>query len=217
MKALCRIALLAVAPLALGCGPGKSGTPVGVAGPAERDERDQSPGSAAAAPREQVENPQYKSWATFPKGTTVVLRSVTRADGHPAVTTTTRTYTLLDLTDAEAVIEMRARTQRYDGVEINNPPEKLTVPKRIALPPGVSKTEFEKPAGGDEQGEETVTVGGKEYKTRFSRSRGRNEAGEVLGQVWSSDAVPGGLVKSVTRTPGVGKTTTIELVEVKTP
>jgi hypothetical protein len=29
--------------------------------------------------------------------------------------------------------------------------------------------------------------------------------------------VPGGLVKSVTRTPGVGKTTTIELVEVKTP
>jgi hypothetical protein len=205
MKALCRIALLAVAPLALGCGPGKSGTPAGVEGP------------TAAAPREQVENPQYTSWAAFPKGTTVILRSETRADGHPAVTTTTKTYTLLTLTDAEAVIEMRARTQRYDGAEINNPPEKLTVPKRIALPPGVSKAEFEKPAGGDEHGEETVTVGGKEYKARFSRSRGRNEAGEVLGQVWSSDAVPGGLVKSVTRTPGVGKTTTIELVEVKTP
>jgi hypothetical protein len=31
------------------------------------------------------------------------------------------------------------------------------------------------------------------------------------------DEVPGGLVKSVTHTPGVSKTTTMELVEVRAP
>jgi len=213
MRTLWRLTLLFLFPSALGCGTGNDAARV----PAGAGVALRQAGADAAPPRELVENPQYRSWAAFKKGTKVVHRSVTGADGSEAATTTTTTYTLLDLTDEQAVVEMRAVTRRYDGAVFNNPPETFKNPKRIPLPPGVNKSDFGKSVGVLGQGEETVRVGGKAYETTWHKGRDKNEAGEVVVQVWSSDAVPGGLVKSVTRIPAVGKTTTVELLEVKVP
>ena len=87
----------------------------------------------------------------------------------------------------------------------------------MPLPPGVKKEDFGKPAPGAEHGEETMTVGGKAYKTTWYKGKDRNEGGEVTTQVWSSPDVPGALVRSHSRTAGVNKITVIELVEVKVP
>jgi hypothetical protein len=166
---------------------------------------------------ETVENPQYRSWAAFKPGTTVTRRTTTEATGGEGKTLTTTTDTLLEVTDAFVKIRTQSHSRRYDGYETRNPPDEYKLARLIPLPPGVSKEQFGKPAGGGEQGEETVTVAGKEYRTRWHKGKDRNEAGEVEVRVWSSDEVPGGLVKSVTRIPAIGKTTTIELVEVKAP
>lgn len=166
-------------------------------------------------PRDQVVNPQYRTWAAFSVGTIVTLRSITETTGSSSVTTTTTTYKLQERTDDLVMIEMQTNTKRHDGAEIVTPPEKFRHPKLITLAPGVSKEEFGKPPKSAAHGEETLTIGGKTYQTRWHTGKDRSEGGEVTVKVWSCDDVPGGLVKSVTETPGVGKTTTIELVEVR--
>ncbi|HKB03620.1 MAG TPA: hypothetical protein VKD90_15460 [Gemmataceae bacterium] len=181
-----------------GCEP----SPVSAPAPA-RDE--------PAAPRDQIDNPQYQSWARFPKGTTVIHRSVTRTDGTEGETVTTTTYTLVEMTPERTVVEVQNSTRRYDGLETRNPPAKYTHPRRIAGPPGGT------PAESKDEGEEKLLVSGREYHTRWHKTKDRNEAGEVFAQVWSSAEVPGSLVKSVMRTPAVGKTTVTELVEVRSP
>jgi hypothetical protein len=169
------------------------------------------------APREQIENPLYTNWAGFKPGTIVVYRAITAQAEHKTTTTTTTTYTLLERTEELVVVEMQAFTKRYDGLEIANPPEKLTSLRRISLPPGVQASEFSKAAGVLERGEETVEANGRAYSAIWQKSKDRNEAGEVLVTTWTSDEVPGKLVRSVTHTPAIGKTTTTELIAAKTP
>jgi hypothetical protein len=205
-----------------GCGADKSAAPVPIVRLAEGDERgaieqEQASGATLTAPREQVENPQYASWAAFAPGTKAVLRSVTETAGNSAVTTTTKTYRLVSLTSEHAVIDITVRTKRYDGAAIDNPPERFTFPKLMPLPPGVVKADFGKPSAAQARGEESVTIGDKAYSTTWHEGKDRNEAGEVFVKVWTSPAVPGGLVKSVSRIPDIGKSTTIELVEVVLP
>jgi hypothetical protein len=189
--------LCLIAALAIGCDVGQ---------PSGRAPEPEVP----AGPRVEIDNPQYQSWASFPKGTVVVHRSVTQTDGTEGATVTTTTYTLVDLTPEQAVVELQTATRRYDGLETKNQPVRYTHPKRFPLPPGTKSAE---PV---EQGEETIRVAGIEYRTRWHTAKDRNEAGEVLTRIWSSAGVPGGLVKSLTRTAAIGKTTTTELVEVRT-
>src|SRR5262245_2457645 len=208
--------------LACGCGADKAPPPVQVVLPTGGDERaafekEQESERSPTAAREQVENPQYASWAAFKPGTKVVLRSVTATAGNPAVTTTTKTYRLVELTAEHAVVDVAVRTKRYDGAAFDNPPEKFTFPRLMPLPPGVAKADFGKPVGAQARGEESVTIGDKSYAATWHEGKDRNEAGEVFVKVWTSTAAPGGLIRSVTRIPAVGKTTTIELVEVVLP
>jgi hypothetical protein len=194
--------LVIILPVAVGCDDMRSAS-----APASAT---QSVGETTE-PRESIDNPQYRYWASFAKGTSVIHRSVTRVESTEGETVTTTTYVLAGLTPEEAVVEMKTATRRYDGFETNNPPSKFTYPKRLLLPPGHRAAESK------DQGEEVVRLGGKDFHTKWQKSKDRDEAGEVFVQVWSSPEVPGGLVKSVLRTPAIGKTTTTELVEVRLP
>jgi hypothetical protein len=78
----------------------------------------------------------------------------------------------------------------------------------------MSQSRFGQPPAFAETGEEAIETGGRTFKTRWHKSKASNEAGEVFVTTWTSDEVPGGLVKSITRTPGIGKTTTTVLVQV---
>jgi hypothetical protein len=164
--------------------------------------------AAPATPTERIPNPQYASWAKFKPGTRVVVRSTTSTDGHDGKTSTTTTTTLVEVTPTDVAIETQTKSRRYDGHEENNPPSVHRLPKELAVPVGAAA----KTPG--ETGEETVIVGGKTYSSKWHKGKDRNEGGEVSVQTWTSDAVPGGFVKSVSRTPAVGKTTTLEVVEV---
>src|SRR5262245_6366301 len=78
--------------------------------------------SAALSPRgEQFENPLYLAWSRFKIGTTVVHKAVTTAGDSLRATTTIMTHTLIACTDNQVITELHTRTQRYDGVVIDNP------------------------------------------------------------------------------------------------
>lgn len=208
MRIFSLLILLSAALLATGCGQQKTagqGPPLDTGG-----------GGAIPPDREEAENPQYKTWARFPKGTVAVERTITETEGNDAKTVTTVTYKLLEVTPEHVELESQASTRRYDGHESNNPPNTYTVPRLLRLPPGMKKDDFGKPKG-SEQGEETVTVAGRAYKAKWYKGTDRNEAGEVFVQTWTSDDMPGGLVKSVTRTPAVKKLSTIEVIEIRIP
>ena len=64
---------------------------------------------------------------------------------------------------------------------------------------------------------EIVTVAGKPYSTNRFESKGSTDAGELFQTVWTSDDMPGNLVKSIQLVPKVEETTTIEIVEVRIP
>lgn len=166
---------------------------------------------APAVPSESVDNPQYHSWAKQRPGTVVVIRAVTRSDGNDAQTVSTTTYTLLEVTPTAVRLRSQQAMKRYDGHETNDPPDEYAVSRTVSVPKSAAK---DQPAAAVT---ESVTVGGKVYLARTQKGTASNEAGEVLNQVWLSDDAPGGLVKAVTRTPSIGKTTTTELISVTVP
>ena len=219
MRVICFIALLLVLPSALGCGVAAPARPKVVVADNENEElgNETQPGGAGGADTagNKVESPLYKSWSGFKVGTTIVCKEVTAAGTNQTVTTIT--YKLLELTNSRVVVEFNAATKYYDGHETNNPPEKLTNPRMVSLPPGQTKLEFGKPQGLLEQGEETLQALGKEYKTKWYYAKGRTDGGDTYTRTWTSDEVPGGLIKSVYKVPARGSTSTLELIEIKTP
>jgi hypothetical protein len=189
---------------ALGCGQPASGPALPTV----------PPDHVVVAPKgETMENPQYTSWARFPVGTKAVQKSVTTTEPNKTVTTTS--YSLVEKKDDVLVVEMQVHTVWWDGHVEDNPPEKLRVVKTIGVPPGYKPGQ--KPKGVTEEGEETLTMAGREFKTKWYKGRDNVEGGAVESQNWSSDEAPGGLVKSVVRIPKQKQTTVIELVEVKVP
>jgi hypothetical protein len=211
------LVLLFVLSPSAGCGPGSAGRSP-PSGGVDHDGREELEADRAelhtTAQRETFENPEYASWAKFKVGTTVVLRSVTETAGIAGKTVTTTRHTLTELTGEYAVVEAQSSTTRYDGVTTDNPPDAVKYARRIPLPPGVAKEDFGKPPRGAEQGEENIIAAGVTHHAKWQTGKDRNEAGEVFTKVWSADGVPGRLVKSVTRTPAIGKTTTVEATEV---
>lgn len=207
------VALLALAPV--GCGQ-KSAPAAPGAVPGSTDA-----GAGAPAPGvplgERIDNPQYASWAKFPVGTVIVVRTTSETEGAEGKTVTTTTTRLLELTPAAVKLEMQTKSRRYDGYEESNPPNTATVPAAIQLPPGVKKEDIEKPAAKGDEGEEAVTAGGRQYAARWYKSKDRNEGGEVSVTTWVSPEVPGRLLKSVSRTSGVKKLVTVELIELNKP
>ncbi len=176
--------------------------------------KDLSPPIAVEAPRgERVENPSFASWAAFPVGTVVVRTSVTEEIGRPEKTTTTSAFTLVEKTDASVTLELKTRTTRYDGLVMDNPPDRFSTDRYFHLPSGRKPT----PPAPTKELAEPMIVGAKPYRVRWAESRDRNEGGEVFVTTWTSDAMPGGLVKSIAETPGVKKRTTIETTAVTVP
>src|SRR5262249_13962223 len=121
MRTLARMSVLLVVSV-VGCDVGESArkSPA-VAVPTGDDDRKPADSSPKEGDREKIENPQYKSWAGFKPGTTVVHRTVTKATGADGETVTTSTYKLIELTPDKAVVEVQNSTRRYDGHEANNP------------------------------------------------------------------------------------------------
>jgi hypothetical protein len=169
---------------------------------------------APGASAESIDSPIYKSWARHKVGTTITHVSVTEARGRKIETTTT--YKLLELTDEKAVIETTVVSDAT-GTKVEQAPTTSQVKREFVLLAGVKKGEIGKPRGVLKRGEETLSVAGRRYKAHWYDTKGQTEVGESFTRTWLSDEVPQKILKSVTRVPAGGLTTTLELTEIKTP
>ena len=161
---------------------------------------------------ETIENPQYREWANFKPGTTVVHRSTTGTDGVAEKTVTTTTYKLVEIAKDSVALTMQTTMVRFDGYKTEVPENTVTCARLLPIPTGMKKADFEKKKA---DREETIRAAGREIACRVTEMKTRSEAGEGRNEVWWSESVPGGLVKSISVTPVIKKTTTIELMEWK--
>ncbi len=164
---------------------------------------------------EQVENPMYKNWAKFPKGTSVVYKSVNEFAGQKSEGT--MTTKLLEVSDEKVVVEMTIVT-KIAGMEIKAPGSKQEYKKMMDLPAGTKKEDLGKIPGTVKEGTENVKVAGKEYKSKWYQTETKVGENTVAGQSWVSEEVPGSIVKFTSKTTGkFTGTSSLELVEVKKP
>lgn len=198
----CGLLALALA----GCGSKPDPSPV-ILSPEEQEK--------LTATTDKVEHPTYKLWAGFPAGTTVTQTTTTDTPKTEGKTVTTIVYKLVERTDEFVAVERQATTEYHGGRVEKNPPATDRSSRWVSLPGGVSKDDWGKAKG--KVVEEEVTVLGKVYKARKSESKGSTDAGELTQTVWTSDDMPGGLVRSVSRVPKVDETTTIEVTALDIP
>ncbi len=161
-------------------------------------------------------NPVYRSWARFKLGASVTYRSVTRQ--KTASTEMSLTYTLTDRTPERVVVESVVR-MTVNGKEVTMPASRLVNLKSsgASAPGKVGASPPSKQAGLIGEGTETLPIAGRTIATRWTKVKARSETAENVIQTWSSDDVPGGLVKSVTTVPGSVAGVTMDLTAITTP
>ena len=168
-------------------------------------------------PARMVDHPSYKHWGHFPVGTTITQKTTTDSAKTPGMTVTTIVYVLTEKSDDHIVVTTQAKTEYHGGRVENNPTASVRTPRLIQLPDGVKKEDWAKPNAKGDQGTETLKIAGKEYCTVVHKSGGTTDAGQIALSTWTSEDMPGGLVKSISVVAAVEETTTIEVVEVKVP
>lgn len=152
---------------------------------------------------------EYVRWAKFKPGTTMVKRTTTETKGHPLKTVEVTTSKLLELTYDRAIVETHLTGTRFDGIKMDTAPVKATISRYYYLQDNV-KIKVPK-----KDKTEPVTVTNKTYQADVISVKDRNEVGEVLTTLWTSDEVPGGLLKSESFLSDNGKLVTIELIELR--
>ena len=169
------------------------------------------------APAGKLANPAYASWAKVPKGTAVTLKVVSDSAGQKSEVS--MTSTLVELTADKATVEMVSVT-KAGGQEFKLPPTKQEFERFVAAPPGYDPKAPPKPEGLVEQSDTTLKIAGTSYKAKYTKIKQTPAPGtEVVVESWTSDDVPGMVLKSSSSYAGngvVSKSST-ELVEVKKP
>ena len=155
-------------------------------------------------------NPYYKHWASFKKGTTVVLTEKTTfgddaTDELPGgVDEKTVEYKLVSVSPKQVVVETTVTEKEFLSTT-------ESAPVKITYPAEVNKAYLEAVliAAGAERGEETlkVRVGKEEKEIKCNTIAGtRKQKGEEVKQkFWLSPTVPGGIVKRTRATMRDGK------------
>jgi hypothetical protein len=169
----------------------------------------------AAAADETIPNPEFASWSKFKKGASVTLKSVN--EFNKMKTESVVTMTLVEVGADKLVLETVAVT-KINGMEIKSPPVKRDVPKTFTIPKVDPKDvpKVEKPK--TEEGTETLKVGGVEVKAKWYKTTFEVMGTKTEATNWTSDEIPGGLVKSVTKSTGAAAATfTMEVTEFKKP
>src|SRR5439155_12998084 len=173
--------------------------------------------SGISLAQEKVDNPEFANWSKFKKGTSVTLKATSDVAGMKSESTITTT--LVDVTADKVVVEMSTATTA-NGMEFKTPALKRDILKAIPLPPGAKKEDFApgKVPGSVEEGTETIKVAGKEYKTKWYKTKNSAGGNDIEGKMWMTEEVPGMIVKVESSTKGaVASKSTMELVEVKKP
>ena len=167
--------------------------------------------------QEMVPNPDFANWSKFKKGASTTLKITNTVGGMTNETVVVTT--LVEVGPDKVVLESSA-TAKVAGKEVKLDPMKQDVPKTIPLPKGAKKEDFSggKPPGTFEEGTETITVAGTQYKAKWYRTKVDMAPVKAESKFWTSDDVPGKILKGETTTTApVNATTKMELISVKKP
>jgi hypothetical protein len=144
---------------------------------------------------EQIDNPQYKSWAKFKEGTSVTIHVTTDMAGSKTEMDTT--MTLVSLTADKAVVESKSSIVVADS-KIDMPADKMDVPAKIDKP----KTTATGTAPAATTSNEEVDVAGTKVKCVVTTTTTSSKGVTTISKIWTSDQVPGSTVKSETTADG---------------
>jgi hypothetical protein len=172
--------------------------------------------AACPAFAETIDNPEFAMWQKHKKGTSITLKTTSTAEG--VTSETTMTTTLLEVGADKVVVETSV-ISKFNGMEFKTPPTKREVNKKLDLPEGAKKEDFQsadKPNGTYEEGTETVKVGAGEYKAKWYKYKIEIAGQKTEAKMWTSDEVPGTMLKMETTTTGGGSSKT-ELINFTKP
>jgi hypothetical protein len=146
--------------------------------------------SASATFAEQIDNPMYGYWAKFKPGS--VLKTTTESISGEVKMTLDSETTLQAVTPEKVTVEIKTDGKSGD-TKLKQRIRKQDIPAK-----------FEKPANTViKHSTEEITVGGKTYKCLVSE-----ETRETVNiKTWTSEEVPGGVVKAEVKSDGLSVTT----------
>ena len=96
------------------------------------------------------------------------------------------------------------------GQKMDMPAQKMEIPKAVpAAPPAdPNAPKMDAPKADTKTSEESVTVAAGTFKTKLTESTMDVAGSKTTSKVWTSDDVPGGMVKMEATTDGAMKSTT---------
>jgi hypothetical protein len=162
-------------------------------------------GSALAG---QVENPQYTQWAKFKPGTSTTIATSSDAGGQSSKMETKTT--LKEVTPDKVVIES-AMSMEAGGQKMDMPAQSQEIKKMMdeaPATPSAPNAPAESPKPQTKESEETVSIAGGSYKCKVTESTVDVGGSKTVSKTWTSDEVPGSLVKMEATSDGPVKSTT---------
>ena len=157
---------------------------------------------------EQKENPEYKLWAKYKPGTSTTLATSSDTAGQTSKMETKTT--LSEVADDKVVVEV-VTSMEAAGQKMDMPAQKIEIKKMVDVPaatPEAPKDQPNMPKPETKTSEESVTVGAGTFKTKLTESTTTMEGNKMMSKVWTSDEVPGSVVKMESTTDGAMKSTT---------
>jgi hypothetical protein len=144
------------------------------------------------------------AWSRFGIGSYVRLKttSVTHIAGKRQEMVTEVKQTLVSRDGGKTVVEFEQSIQGMPGMK-----------NRVEIPSSVGDETTPKPS---RTGTDSVTVAGRVFRSTWQEMTTRTDDSQTYLKVWMSDAMPGGLVKSLTRQSfvhGIKSEITAEVVE----
>jgi hypothetical protein len=144
-------------------------------------------------------------WASFNTGSWVKMKSTTLMEiaGTKNSTIVETKMTMLEKTADKVVIETEMTVMgQTSKTRMDMPLKASAEPTAAAKPAAVPKT-----------GSDTITIAGKSLSCKTMEMETEAGGMKILTKTWTSEQVPGSLVKSVSKTPS--SQTTMEVVDFK--
>jgi hypothetical protein len=164
--------------------------------------------ASSFAAAEMIDNPQYQGWAKRNPGSSAMLKGKTVAMGHTM--DMEMTQKLIEVTPEEVVIEA-STVMTMLGNKLPAQTMKQNIPAKVEKDP--SAEDPTQPKVEWKEGEEKVEVMGKSFTCKVYESSMKQGNSTMVAKVWSTEEVPGGMVKMQATVDGDMKSeTTMELV-----
>ncbi len=162
----------------------------------------------AGVAQEKIDNPVYQNWAKFKPGTMVKYAQTSEMMGNK--TQSEVAYTLLEVTPEKVVIELGGSTVIM-GNKTEMPKTRIEYPaKADAADPNVKNAISARSS----QSEEEIEAAGGRIRCKVFETAIEQQGSQIRSKLWSSDDVPGTLVKSeTTMEKPVQSVTVLALVE----